>query len=242
MKPSLTIPVTLSTVALAGVLLVHAAAGTGTYTTAFTRTENPLSESGQWAGGRSTGANLWGDVRTTPGFAFGVDEPTQFGDPTAILTGSWGPNQTVEGTVKIRTTPTRTCCHEIELRLRATISPNSITGYEAYCSTMPDYPYCHIARWNGPNGSYCNLDPTPPALYVVNGDVLKATATGTNPVVVTLYRNGAQILQISDTGANCSPGGPAGPFRTGNPGIGFYDDHDSKWADFGLSTFTATAR
>ena len=109
MKPSLTIPVTLSTVALAGVLLVHAAAGTGTYTTAFTRTENPLSESGQWAGGRSTGANLWGDVRTTPGFAFGVD-PRRYNRctvsiaPARVLTHwrvaviGWSPSGTFAGT------------------------------------------------------------------------------------------------------------------------------------------------
>jgi len=241
MKTNLSIFAALSTVALAGVVFVHAAAGPGTYTTTFPHTENPLSESGRWAGGRSAGGNLWGDVRTTPAFAFGVDEPTRFGDPTAILTGAWGPDQTVEGTVRVKTTPTRTCCHEVELRLRTTISPNSITGYEAYCSVTPEFPYCHIARWNGPNASYCNIEPPSPAAYAVNGDVLKATVTGVNPVVITLYKNGAQVAQAIDAGGNCEPGGPAGPFPTGNPGIGFYDDHDSKWADFGLSNFTATA-
>jgi hypothetical protein len=36
---------------------------------------------------------------------------------------------------KIITRPTGTCCHEVELRLRMTISSNSITGYEAITLT-----------------------------------------------------------------------------------------------------------
>ena len=131
-----------------------------TYTSNFPRSENPISENGNWIVGSSAGASLtqggrvqhlgrlWGDVQTSPGLAFGVDEPTKFGDPTAILTGAWGSDQTAIATVRIRKTPTGTCCHEVELRLRTTISPLSITGYEAYCSVMPSYPYCHIARWN----------------------------------------------------------------------------------------------
>lgn len=234
----------LTALLFAGVLLrpqAGTASGHRTYTTTFRLTENPISDGGKWIGGGAAGGSLWGDVRTSSGFAFGVNEPTQFGDPTAILTGAWGPEQTVLGTVKIATTPTRTCCHEIELRLRTTIYPKSITGYEAYCSAMPDHPYCYIARWNGPNGSYCNIGEASPATYVADGDILKATATGTNPVVITLYKNGSRIVQASDSGGNCSPGGPAGPFPSGNPGIGFYDDHDSHWDYFGFSSFTAIA-
>ena len=65
----------------------------GTYTTSFPLTENPISEGGKWIGGQSAGGNLWGNVQTTPGLAFGVSEPTQYGDPTAILAGSWGQAQ-----------------------------------------------------------------------------------------------------------------------------------------------------
>ena len=123
--------------------------------------------------------------------AFGVSQPTQYGDPTAVLTGTWGPNQTVQGTVKINGTPRG----EIELRLRTTIVQNSITGYEAYCSVMPDNQYCHIARWNGPNGSWCNIELTTAITYAANGDVLKATVTGAGPVIITMYKNGSQIMQ-----------------------------------------------
>src|SRR6266481_372481 len=86
------------------------------FNTNFPLTEDPISQAGNWVGGQSAGGNLWGNVQTTPGLAFGVSEPTQFGDPTAILTGTWGADQTASATVKINTTPTGTCCHEAEVR------------------------------------------------------------------------------------------------------------------------------
>ena len=224
---------------------------TQSYGTRFPLTEKPISEGGRWLGGSSAGTSLrigenllkrgrlWGDVQTEPGFAFGVDEPTKFGDPTAILTGTWGATQTVTATVKIKKTPTHGCCHEVELRLRTTISPKSITGYEAYCSVQPDKGYCHIARWNGPVDSYWNFETGASDVYLVDGDVITATATGTNPTVITLFRNDKQILQATDTGAAGGGFGAYGPWTSGSPGIGFFDDHDDNWRDFGFSSFEA---
>jgi hypothetical protein len=214
--------------------------GLHTYKTTFPLSENPLSESGKWIEGHTAGASLWGNVQTTSGFAYGVDEPTKYGDPTAILTGAWEPEQAVMATVKIHKTPRHGCCHEVELRLRTTISSNSITGYEAYCSVMPDMQYCHIARWNGPNGSYWNFETGSRTTFLADGDVIQATATGANPTVITLYKNGTRILQATDTGAAGGGFGAYGPWTSGNPGIGFYDDHDSDWKDFGISSFSAT--
>ncbi|HZP03428.1 MAG TPA: hypothetical protein VFB43_00915 [Terracidiphilus sp.] len=148
--------------------------------------------------------------------------------------------QTVTATVKIKKTPTGRCCHEVELRLRTTVASHSITGYEANCSVMPDNQYCHIARWNGPNGSYWNFETGSKAIYVVDGDVLKATIAGTNPTVITFYRNGTQILQATDTGAAGGGFGAYGPWTSGNPGIGFYDNPDNNWKDFGFSSLSAT--
>jgi hypothetical protein len=210
------------------------------YSTTFQQTENPLSESGKWIEGHAAGANLWGNVQTVSGAAYGVDEPTPFGDPTAILAGTWGPTQTAAATVKINHVLAGGCCHEVELRLRTTISHNSITGYEAYCSVMPTQPYCHITRWNGPNGSYWNFETGSSSAYLKNGDVLKATISGTNPTIITLYINGAQILQATDTGAAGGGFGAYGPWTSGNPGIGFFDNIDSDWKSFGLSSFTVT--
>jgi hypothetical protein len=105
---------------------------------------------------------------------------------------------------------------------------------------MPNEPYCHIARWNGPNGSYWNFEIGKSDLYVKDGDIIKATVTGTNPVIVTLYRNGVQILQATDTGAAGGGFGAYGPWTSGNPGIGFFDNYDDDWKSFGLSAFSVT--
>ncbi len=221
------------------------------YSTTFPLTENPLSEGGMWLEGSGGGSSiraghvwygwrLWGNVETSQGIAHGVDEPTEFGDPTAILTGTWGPTQEATATVRVSKVPTGHCCHEVELRLRTTITPKSITGYEAYCSVMPDNQYCHIARWNGPNGSYWNFEAQPVNTYLVDGDVITATATGTNPTVITLFRNHQQILEAKDDGAAGGGFGAYGPWTSGNPGIGFYDNYDRNWKDFGLSSFSAT--
>ena len=217
-----------------------------TYTTKFPATENPICEGSpcNWIGGSAAGGNLWGDVQTS-GYAFGVSEPTEFGDPTAILTGTWGPDQTVTGTVQINKTPTGSCCHEIELRLRMTIdsTAHTITGYEVYCSVMPSDKYCHIARWGGKNGRYCNIEPSAPSINLVNGDVFKATVAG-NPPVLTAYRNGSQIMQVTDTGNEGGGGTDCGNghavYNSGGPGIGFYDNPDFNWSYFGFSDFTAT--
>ena len=233
---------------------LSATTGSHSYSTTFSKIENPIHENGNWMGGSDGGASLWaggkiwkggrlwGNVQTATGFAYGVDEPTEFGDPTAILTGAWGPTQTVEATVKINKVPTGHCCHEVSLRLRTTISPHNITGYEAYCSVMPDNAYCHIARWNGPNGSYWNFETGNSTIYVRDGDVLKATATGANPTVITFYRNGEQILQATDSGIAGGGFGAFGPWTGGNPGIGFYDNNNADWRYFGFSSFSATDR
>jgi hypothetical protein len=216
-------------------------AQSSTYTTNFPLTENPISEGGKWIVGSAAGGNLWGAVQTTPGLAFGVSEPTQFGDPTAVLTGTWSPDQSAQATVKINSAPSGTCaCHELEVRLRSAISTNRITGYEAYCSVQPGAPYCHIASWGGPNGAYVNMDSSTPQIYLKNGDVLKGTVTGTNPVIITLYVNGSQVMQVQDTGNfTFSDGRKYGPWLSGNPGIGFYDSQDNNWSSFGFSSFTA---
>jgi hypothetical protein len=226
--------------------------GENLYSTTFPLTESPISEGGVWVGGSNGGANiwagghiwtggrLWGDVQTDHGMAFGVDEPTEFGDPTAILAGTWAPTQTATATVRVIKVPTGGCCHEVELRLRTTITAKSITGYEAYCSVMPDNQYCHVARWNGPNGSYWNFEAQAVNAYLVDGDVITATATGTNPTVITLFRNQKKILEATDVGAAGGGFGAYGPWTSGNPGIGFYDNHDRNWKDFGFSTFSAS--
>src|SRR5262245_9190880 len=70
-----------------------------TYSTNFPFAENPISQGGRWKNGQTNGID-WSNVRTTPGLAFGTQTGTNgFDDSVALLTGTWGPDQTVEATV-----------------------------------------------------------------------------------------------------------------------------------------------
>ena len=75
-----------------------------TYTTKFPKAETPLSESHNWInGGTCADTSLcvaleWSNVATTPGLAFGTQSGAAappYPDSTALLTGSWGDNQSV---------------------------------------------------------------------------------------------------------------------------------------------------
>ena len=215
-----------------------APAGThGPYTTNFSRAENPISEGGKWLNGKTDGLD-WTDVRTTPGFAFGTEiggnrpEPQKYDDSTALLKGTWGPNQTAEATVRAQN-PNQDgkVWEEVELRLRSSMSPHSCTGYEIMfrCTKIPK-AYCNIARWEGPLGKFTMLKETQGTEYgVKSGDVVKASMIGTT---LTVYINGVQMIQISDD-----------KFANGNPGIGYYlAGATGVIGDFGFSRFTATDR
>ena len=199
----------------------------GSYSTTFPLTENPISEGGSWTNGGATGLD-WANVQTTPGLSFGtgpVNAGTYlYADPTAVLKGAWAQDQQVQATVKVPGVYGRACCKEVELRIRTTITGNSITGYELNCSVVPAGPYLTLVRWNGPlnNFTYIVRNATP----CVNGDVLKLTAVGNT---FTIYKNGAQVLQGTDA-----------TFQKGSPGVGFYNSVDTNWSGFGLSNFSAS--
>jgi len=223
------------------------AGGSRSYATTFPRAEAKLSEGGIWTNAGVAGADLWGDIQTTPGLAFGVSEPTKYGDPTAILKGDWGADQVAQATVRVVDYARfkNASCHEVEVRLRSAIDPAShlITGYEVYGSLMANNPYLHIASWGGPNGVWVNMESQSPKIHLKDGDVLKGTVTGTNPVVITMYINQVLVLQVEDRGAyTFSDGKQYGPWTSGAPGIGFYDDVDDEWSAFGISSFSASAR
>lgn len=217
------------------------------YSTKFPKTEPIMSEGGIWVNGGVAGNGLWGNIQTTPGLAFGVSEPTKYGDPTAILKGEWDPSQEAQATVRVIDYARfrDLSCHEVEVRLRTKIdsAANLITGYEVYGSLMANNPYLHIASWGGPNGVWVNMDNKSPAVYLKDGDILKGTVAGTNPVVITLYINGIQKLQVEDKGDyTFSDGKHYGPWTSGAPGIGFFDNIDEEWSSFGISAFSATGR
>ncbi len=215
-----------------------APAGThGPYSTNFPRAENPISEGGHWSNGQKDGLD-WADVRTRPGLAYGLEigglrpEPQKYDDAAALLTGTWGPNQTVQATVhSVNQNQSDKVWEEVELRLRSTISPHTCTGYEVMfrCSKKPD-AYCNIARWEGPLGKFSYVKNSGGSKFgVADGDVVKATMIGN---VLTVYINGVQMVQTTDD-----------TFKSGNPGMGFFiDGTTGENANYGFSSFMATDR
>ena len=196
------------------------------YTTNFSATENPISEGGIWANGASTGLD-WKNVRTSGGVAFGTQTGTDiYRDSTALLLGTWSPDQSVTGVVHT-VNQTDAMYQEVEFRLRSTLAPHVNSGYEVLFRCHDENQYVEIVRWNGPAGDFDFVARTM-GPGISDGDTLKAEIIGTT---IRVYINGALVLKGSDS-----------TFATGNPGIGFYLQGGSSEtnSDFGFYSITAT--
>lgn len=211
--------------------LIPAVAAAGTYTTNFPLNENPISQGGHWVNGGVVGLD-WNNVATAGGLAFGT-EPNgapNYADSTAILTGTWGPNQTVTATVFSvnESLCTGSCFEEVELRLRSNISANDITGYEVSFRVQNDgTQYAQVVRWNGALGDFTLIDArSGPGLN--NGDTVEATISGST---IGVYINSNLIFTASDS-----------TYTTGNPGMGFYlqGGSASLQSDYGFTMYSAT--
>ncbi len=219
------ITATLGSVVSASDTLSVTTTSGNSYTTNFPLTENPISEGGKWINGKVTGLD-WANVRTTPGFAFGTQTDTvDYDDSTAILAGTWGANQMAQAQIHVVSQDSN-IFEEVEIRLRTSISAHSITGYEINCSVVPSNPYNQIVRWNGPLGSFTQLNGG--STGCADGDVLEATIVGNT---ITSYKNGVQLLQWTES-----------TFSSGSPGMGFYiqGGSASQESDYGFSNFTAS--
>jgi hypothetical protein len=198
------------------------------FSTTFALRENPISEHGAWRSARQAGID-WADIKTTTGFATGDTMSVEFADPTAILSGAWGPDQAAEATV-YSVNPNASLYEEVELRLRSAVTPHRNTGYEITwkCSQTAD-SYYSVARWDGPLGAFkMILGPVHgPANGVTNGDVVRATIVGS---VIRLYKNGVLIDGVEDD-----------TFKAGAPGIGFYilPGRDGSNSPYGFTRFRA---
>jgi len=206
------------------------------YHTSFPRTENPISEGGKWLNGKVDGID-WTDVKTTRHMAFGTMPgdayyPYNYADSTAVLAGKWGRMQTVRATLSVPNPSNQYGVYEeVGVRVRTTIAAHSITGYEINCSVNTRNPYAQVVRWNGPLASFTELDGV--GIGCADGDVLKATVSGKNVATITVYKNGAQILSVTDSAA---------PFTSGSPGIGFFlQGATGLDADYGFRDFRASA-
>jgi hypothetical protein len=177
------------------------------YSTSFLLVESPISEGGHWINGGSIGLD-WTDISTAKGLAIGHEVGASYTDATAILTGTWGPDQLAAATV-YSISPSDACYEEVELRLRSAISAHRITGYEvSFKASETGQAYLIIVRWNGALGDFTYLSRSNGAVYgVKTGDVVSASIRG---AVITAYKNGIQMGQATD---DRYPGGA--------PGMGF---------------------
>src|SRR5262249_4558064 len=178
-------------------------------------------EGGVGTNGLVTGLD-WANFRTTPGFAFGTQlgtagAPGKYNDSTALVNGTWGPNQTVSVTIKIVTANTSAAFTEVACRLRSNLSAHSNTGYEILVSvshnTAGGYQYMQIVRWIGAWGNSPGIGsgstPSPPPQ---TGDVLTAAISGST-ITATLKRGTTTIASASATDST---------YASGFPGMGHY--------------------
>jgi hypothetical protein len=213
------------------------------YKTDFKLDEAPISEGGRWINGKTDGLD-WADIVTENGYAHGsatrsvvtgadwskhgVDEfghtAVDYDDPTAVLAGEWGKDQYAKATVFSRN-QTDEYFQEVEIRLRTTITPRSITGYEVFwnCRKTED-AYAEIVRWNGKYRDWTRLGRKQgPEFGVKDGDVVEATVEGN---VIKSFINGVEVLSVTDD-----------TFASGSPGIGFNLGCDDTYVDHGFTSF-----
>ena len=205
--------------------------GVHTYSTVFPLRENPISEDGHWVNGGETGLD-WTDVSTVPGLAIGHQCCASYTDATALLAGSWGPDQEVTATVH-SVNPNDACAQEVELRLRSAIAPHSNRGYEvSFKASRSSAAYLIIVRWDGPYSDFTYLLDRRGAAYGVSeGDVVTARIIGDE---ISAYKNGVLVGQASDT-----------TWADGSPGLGFNLESAAPGCagsngDYGFTAFAAT--
>jgi hypothetical protein len=219
------------------------------YMTSFSVDEAPLSEGGIWLQGRRDGID-WCDVVASEGRVYGEvtrmhvaerraeqgnleaadsggDTPIgDYDDPTAVLAGSWAPTQYVKAYVFSRN-QTEEYFQEVELRLRTTIRPHSITGYEVFFRCLKaEAAYAEIVRWDGTIGSWHSLTrKVGPEFGVKDGDVVEASIVGN---AIKGYINGQEVTSaVDDT------------YPVGSPGVGFNFGVGNTNVDHGLTYFEA---
>ena len=215
------------------------------YKTEFKKNESPLSEGGLWLNGRKDGID-WCDVLVKDGVAFGEVSRNQvverraeqaalgagiegaavgdYDDPTAVLTGQWGPNQ--YGKVRVFSrSQTEKYFQEVQIRLRHNMKPKFCNGYEVFFRMLDtEAGYAEIVRWNGPVGGWTSLKKLIGKTYgVKDGAIIEASIVGN---VITGYLNGQEMISVVDDN-----------IKSGAPGVGFNFGVGTTNADHGVTSF-----
>lgn len=202
------------------------------YSTTFSGTENPISESGVWAARGGVEGIVWTSPQTSSGIATGTQVPHSsppYDDSIACLSG-YGPNQSCSGVLFNSSGVLKEC----ELFVHQTIAANVATGFEL--DFLADGRIL-LVRWNGARNDFTPLT--------------TASNTGTSTVSGAIYRlqwlNGiitAYCDSVSPTTAliTYDATGDALALQTGNPGLGFFasTDNGTPSGVFGWDSYSAT--
>lgn len=201
------------------------------YSTTFSLTENPISESGIWVCGLATGLD-WNNPETTSGHAIASvlsgAGGNRYDDSIAHLDASAYPfaaDQSAQGTVyRVGGYDPGASNHEIELHLRFQTTAHNARGYEVLFAHPGNMA---IVRWNGPYGDYTDLGYTGSGLSgpLVDGDVMKAEIIGST---INVYQNGNLVATQTDT-----------TYTDGQPGMGFWPVDSATPGSYGWKDWQA---
>lgn len=207
------------------ILFVRSSAVVSGYSTPFSATENPLSESGHWIQGGDTGLD-WQNVRSSGGLAFATNTSSGYDDCIAQLTNhSIGVDHEVSGTIFLQGGYTAPDSHECSLYLRHSITAHQAKGYEILFP-VPGVGNFQIVRWNGPVTDFTPLSVTGDLpRSVQTGDVAKAKIVGN---AITVYLNDVAFATATDS-----------THTTGNPGMGFFVRPGGTLASYCLTAWSA---
>jgi hypothetical protein len=206
------------------------------YSTTFPLTENPLSESGNWLGGATDGLD-WLDFQTGSGNAYASaasgPAPPTYNDSVAILKSSAfaaANDQYAEIVVRREAgyaPDADSLTHENGMFVRAAVSANSITGYEAYVNCGGNFG---IVLWNGAAGDFTPLSVTGVGPGVpADGDRYRFGAQGTS--LIFWEWNGSSWTQVGiATDATIA---------SGQPGMQSFADVGTTFANYGSASFAA---
>jgi hypothetical protein len=217
------------------------------YKTEFKTNETPISEGGMWLNGRKDGVD-WCDILVKDGVAFGEVSRNRaaekraeqaslgagagasglpegdYDDPTAVLTGKWGPDQYGKARIFSRN-QTDKYFQEVQIRLRHNMFAKSCNGYEVFFRCLKtEAGYAEIVRWNGAIGGWTSLKKLVGLKYgVQDGDLIEASIVGN---VIRGYLNGEEMISVIDD-----------DIKSGAPGIGFNFGVGNTNADHGMRSF-----
>ena len=161
--------------------------------------------------------------------AYGTNGVTNtYDDSYALLTGTFGNDQTVEAVIYRNQSLSPGASHEVEMLLRFSDDTGNARGYECLFNYAGGI---QIVRWNGEFGSFTPLATTgidSLGRPLVSGDVVKATIVGG---VISTYINGALMARANDS-----------MFKSGQPGISFFVRPGGSPALLGITSFSAASK